>query len=533
MLWDATISPDGKWIAVLHRDGISVAPMLFSINETPKLTRSDVESWVRAASNNVDYMAWSREGRLLWTMQDQIVVSSPDGEELVQARFVIPPHAVDSPIAHKRVAYTGARIITMKGDEVIEDGVLVLRGNKIEHIGSAIPPHMGTAIETIDVSGKTIIPGLIDVHRHIRASDLDVTDGASHALFANAAYGVTTVYDPAFYTIEAAELTEISRDDQFLGSTYYGSGHGILGDFLHAGYARIENGEDAWRHVSRMALFGSPMVKSYLRQARSERKNIVAAARELGVGVAVHEATEMSVQLGAIQDGVTSIEHPLVMNSIIFHEDVARFLRESGVVLTPTLADANKSTLGKFLFEISPRESRAACVYAGEGNSSITKSWLRSEIAPWIHWGNSVPERARGMAKSYADLLKAGVRVTVGAHDLPDGIGTHRELWALVFGGATPMDALRAATHYGAYKLGLETKIGMISPGMDADFIVLNSNPLDDIRNSVDINFVVRRGNVLSWPNATRWPIGWNVEASWDSCKAWNLGLPAPGLRAH
>lgn len=532
MLWDAAISPDAKWIAVLHRDGISVAPMMFSINETPKLTRAEVESWMRVASHNVDYMRWSRDGRLLWSLQDQIVMSSPVGEEVLQRKFALPPRAVASSKEAKRLAYVGARIITMEGDEVIENGVLVVRGNEIEHVGSVLPSHMVGAVQTIDVSGKTIIPGLVDVHRHIRASDLDVSDGTSHALFANAAYGVTTVYDPAFYTIEAAELTEISRDDRFPGATYYGSGHGILGDFLHTAYARVETIEDARRHVSRMALFGSPMVKSYLRQSRNERKNIVAAARELGVGVAVHEAAEMSVQLGAVQDGVTSLEHPILMNATAFHDDVVRFLRKSEVVLTPTLADSNKATLGKFLFEVLPVEPRATCIYAGEGNRSMIKNWSRTEVAPWTRWGQ-VPDSARSMAKIYADLLKAGVRLTVGAHDLPDGIGTHRELWALVFGGATPIQALRAATHHGAYKLGLENKIGKISPGMDADVVVLNSNPLEDIRNTVDINFVVRRGNVIGWLDASRWPVGWNVEASWDSCRAWNLGLPAPGLRAH
>lgn len=526
-LWDAAVSPDGKWIAVLHRNGISVAPMLLPISEMPRLTKEEIKSWRKITQQNADYMTWSRDGRLLWTLQNRIELSYPSKTNTIVQTFSEPAQArAFGHVKENMIAYVGGRIITMSDLGVLDRGVIVVAGNTIRYVGPAIPSDLVDGVRQIDVSGKTLIPGLVDAHRHIRYRDLETSPAVHYSLFANAAYGVTTVFDPAFFSIEAAELSELSRADNFRGSTYYGSGHGVLGDYSHAAYADIHSESDARDYLARLSAFGSPMIKSYLRRTRNERRTILAAARVVGLGVSVHEAPSLAVQLSAVQDGVTALEHPLLMNHVPFQEDVTSFLRESGVSLTPTLGDASASVMGRFLFEISPQDPRALCLqpFRSQSQKAREHSWVRRSEDPWAIW-KGVPSQTTSLISSYAQLLKAGVRVSVGAHDMPDGIGTHREMWSLVFGGASPLDALRAATVNGSYKLNQQSRIGSLRAGMDADFIVLNSNPLDDIRNSVDISFVVRRGRLIEWPEGSRWPFGWSAEAAWDDCRKWNLGI--------
>ena len=94
------------------------------------------------------------------------------------------------------VAYTGARIVTMKGDEVIENGVIVVEGNRIKAVGAAGSVQVPAGATSVDVTGRTIIPGLFDEHAHLHYSTLDVFPQRPWKYLANLAYGVTTTHDP-------------------------------------------------------------------------------------------------------------------------------------------------------------------------------------------------------------------------------------------------------------------------------------------------------------------------------------------------
>jgi imidazolonepropionase-like amidohydrolase len=117
------------------------------------------------------------------------------------------------------------------------------------------------------------------------------------------------------------------------------------------------------------------------------------------------------------------------------------------------------------------------------------------------------------IAQGAAGIVRNGGHVALGSHGEQQGIGAHWELWMLQSGGMTPWQALWSATMNGAESIGLEKQIGSLEPGKLADLLVLNSNPLDDIRNSRDLEYVVKNGVVYSadtldevWPTEKKFP---------------------------
>ena len=105
------------------------------------------------------------------------------------------------------------------------------------------------------------------------------------------------------------------------------------------------------------------------------------------------------------------------------------------------------------------------------------------------------------LAKTVKDFVRAGGKAQLGAHGQLQGLGAHWELWMLQQGGLTPLEALRAATLHGAQYLGLDGDLGSIEPGKLADFVVLDKNPLEDIRNSTSIRYVMANGRLYSADN--------------------------------
>jgi imidazolonepropionase-like amidohydrolase len=105
----------------------------------------------------------------------------------------------------------------------------------------------------------------------------------------------------------------------------------------------------------------------------------------------------------------------------------------------------------------------------------------------WNHFDN---------ARAMRDLVNAGTKAQLGAHGQLQGLGAHWELWMFVQGGLTPLQAIRCATLYGAEYIGMEKDLGSLEPGKLADLIVMEKNPLDNIRNSESILYVMKNGRL-------------------------------------
>jgi len=517
---DVSVSPSGRAVALMDHRGISVAPAVGSNVGRVRFDSELVGEQRRATESNVDYMVWLSDDRLAWSVQDEVFVSNSTFDKAKGMKVSI-PRETSSP-SQGRMAYVGARIITMSKKQVVEDGLIVTNGRRIEYVG----PRGGKSLvgaEIIDMTGKTIIPGLIDVHQHQDAMNRDVTPALSSHLFISAAYGVTTSFDPSFSDIEGSILREQSSEDAYPGATLYTAGAPILGPSGNLFQTRIDSYEDAVKSIRRKAQAGSIVVKDYLQPTRKQRRWLAQAARAAGLGITGHEHNDIRTHMTMVVDGFSGMEHTLFGTSGHLYGDVQEFLVRSGISMTPTLADIWG---GVYFYKSNPpAEMYRRCLMQEQDTS-----WLAKE-RKWIA-ENSIKDSAIfDMAKQYAKMLNNGGKVTIGAHNLAPGIGSHWEMWFLAMAGATPMNVLRAATTNGAEKLGLEAKIGSLDVGMDADFVVLNSNPLDNIQNTTDISRVVRRGRTLGWPALKHVPATWTMAAPWEECSRWNLGLGSP--RVH
>lgn len=515
-IWDARVSNSGKLVAFQSGSGVYVSPFAGIQGRPTAVTGLDLLKMRQVNSGAVDHFAWTNAERLSWIQSNDLFIS--DLSDNVRKLDADVPAENYRPRNNRR-AYQGARIITMGDMGTIDNGTIVTVDGRVEYIGKSADLRGIPKSQITNLTGKTIIPGLIDTHYHSEVLEFEATFPVVKRMFSSLAYGVTTVYDPSLPTLESSILTEISKSPEYFGPTFYGSGFPIIGASSTANQATIESYDDAHRMVSDRANSGARLVKDYLQTTRAQRSWIAQAARELGVGVTAHERDEfdMRAKLSLVKDGYTAIEHGLVTGSI--HDDVIQYIAKSGIVYTPTIVVEGQSA--SFVASDSRSHSndiRRSCLMNSSDNSAEPEANGKSETSKY--------EESFGfaVARDAATILNSGGRVSTGAHGVAPGLDTHWETWLLAFAGATPLNALRAATIHGARKLGLEDRIGSLTSGKDADFIVLNSDPLENIRNTVDIDLVVKKGRQVSWPENEFEPGGWKAESNWTECQSAGFG---------
>jgi imidazolonepropionase-like amidohydrolase len=230
------------------------------------------------------------------------------------------------------VALTGARIITMRGDEVIEKGNIIVEGNRIAAVGTSAKAPPGAKV--IDVTGKTIIPGLIDVHAHGPQAHNGWIPQQSWANYAALAFGVTTVHDPSHDTNEIFSAAELVKAGMVVGPRTFSTGtilYGAAGNIR----AEINSLDDAKSHLRRLQAVGAFSVKSYNQPRREQRQQVIAAARELKMMVVPEGGSLYETNMSMVVDGHTGIEHAVPVSHL--YEDVMQLWPKTQVGYTPTL----------------------------------------------------------------------------------------------------------------------------------------------------------------------------------------------------
>lgn len=522
---DFLLSPNEKWLAFreLYQVYITAFPQTGqTIDLTGDLKSLPIKKVTRDAGTSLH---WSGDSeKLHWvlganyftrelTQSFSWVQGGADSIPPVDTLGLAIGLKLKSDVPKNQIMLNNARIITMEGDKVIENGHILIVENKIERIGEGEGKVDGGVIMYIDCKGKTIIPGLIDVHAHLGSSYDGISPKSQWSYIANLAYGVTTTHDPSNNTEMVFSQAEMVETGEMIGPRIFSTGtilYGADGDFK----ALVNNLDDARSHLRRMKAVGAFSVKSYNQPRRDQRQQILKAARELNMNVYPEGGSTFFHNMTQVLDGHTGIEHSIPVADL--HEDVVKLWAETKVAYTPTLIVAYGGIWGENYWYDKTNVWENKRLLQFMPRSILDQRSRRREKAPdeeYGHFQNTA---------SCTKIAQAGTKVNLGAHGQLQGLGAHWELWMLQQGGMTPLAALRCATQNGADYLGMGHALGSISAGKLADLVILTDNPLENIQNSDNIDFVIKNGKVYRFDekevkNQHFW---WNLPGERNKCEA-------------
>jgi Tol biopolymer transport system component/imidazolonepropionase-like amidohydrolase len=493
-------SPDNKWVAFIHLHKLYMAPFVTNgseINLDNNTQSFKVESLSKNAGINLHWS--SQNDKIFWTLggnyiQKSIVNNSTD--PFAKTNLAENPESsininlvTKSDIPEGRIAFKNARIITMNGDEVIEDGTIIIYKNKIEKIGKTSSIKIPSDAKVYAMNGKTIMPGIVDVHAHVGAFRNGLSTQKHWQFYANLAFGVTTSHDPSVHTAAAFTLEELQKSGQLVGPRMFSTGfilYGAEGDFK----AVVNNLEDARFAIARTKAFGAKSIKSYNQPRREQRQQIMQAARELGVNVVPEGGSNFYSNMSMIFDGHTGIEHNIPVNPV--YKDVLSLWKNSKTGYTPTLIVNYGGMNGEFEWY------QKTNVWE---NETLMKYTPRYVVDTRSRHRTMVPEEEYKnghvlTSKTVTALANEGVKVNLGAHGQLQGLGAHWELWMLQQGGLSNHETLKAATINGADYIGAADEIGSLEKGKLADLIIMDKNPLEDIKNSNSVIYTMVNGRL-------------------------------------
>ena len=528
-------SPDSEWVAIQDRYNAYLAAFP-KVGDTPitlslKTPALPVRRLTREGAN---YINWADGGRTLtWSFgndfyrvyRDTVLLaeepklnssenSSASADEKPDAKT--PPKSESKPpawkpetfsiglqvprdIPHGKLYLRGARLITMKGEEIIERGDILIENNRIKAIGPSSQMRAPSDAKVIDARGKTIIPGLVDIHSHLKAEHAEMTD-EEWSYAANLAYGVTTTRDPSIESNAVFAQGELVSTGDLVGPRIYSTGTAIT---TEAG--NISSLEDAENLVKRYKLHGADSLKEYMQPRRVVRQWLAMAAAKEGLNLTAEGGGDLKTDLTMALDGYTGVEHSLPVVSI--YKDVIELEAQAGTTYTPTLIVSYGAEFGQFYWRQRMNIHEDPKVMHFTPHQQVDSVARRRPLLLDEEYTFSL------IAQGAAGIVREGGHVALGSHGEQQGIGAHWELWMLQSGGMTPWQTLHCATVNGAESIGLEKQVGSLEPGKLADLLVLNSNPLDDIHNSRDLLYVVKNGTLYQadsldelWPAQKKYP---------------------------
>lgn len=494
-------SPDEQWMVVLNKANAYLAALPrgggdgITLNlDTPAVPVKQI------TTTGALYPRWSPDGSALtWaftnrlyraTREEIFKAAKPADLKPAMTEFTL---SVPRDRAKGKLALRNARLITMKGDEVIERGDIVIENGRITAVGARgsvpIPPDA----RQMDMAGKTVMPGIVDIHAHLRARG-DVFPDTIWAYAANLAYGVTTTRDPSIDSNQVFPYAEMVEAGEILGPRIFSTGTAMTTTAL-----KIESLEDARNAVKRYKDQGADYLKQYMQPRRSQRQWILQAAQEFGINATAEGGGFMKEDIAMAIDGYTGFEHSLPYE---LHKDVIELLAQSKTVYTPTLIVAYGGWFGQYYWRQKTNYHADEKLGRFTPHKELDQKTRRRNLL--LDEEYFFPEIAKGVEQVRA----RGGNIALGSHGEQQGIGAHWELWMMQMGGMKPLETLRAATMGGASALGLDRDLGSLETGKLADILVLDKNPLDNIQNSQSLRYVIKAGNVWEAETLNQvWPV--------------------------
>ncbi len=503
------VSPDGRWVAFTEKYNAFVAPFPAtgkSVDVSASMKSLPVK---QVSKRSGEFLTWSaKSDALRWThgatlyerdLRDAFAFLEGAPEELPEPveEGVDVGFDVDADRPQQSIALVGARIVTMRDaglwkakrkQEVIEDGVVLVEGNRITKVGPRSRVKVPQDAFVLDVTGKTIVPGLVDVHAHGGMSRSEIIPQQNWMQYSNLAFGVTTIHDPSNDTSSIFAAAEMQRAGMIVGPRIFSTGTILYGANAPAYRAEINSYEDALFHVRRLKDVGAISVKSYQQPRRDQRQQVIAAGRELGIMVVPEGGAKFQHNMTEIVDGHTGIEHSIPLMRA--YEDVLQFWSQSETAYTPTYVVAYGGLSGENYWYDRTDVWRNERLMRYSPRFMIEPRSIRRSKAPDSHYNHI------RVAEFSKELSDRGVSVQIGAHGQREGLAAHWEMWMMEQGGFTPWEALRNATIQGAWYVGLDHELGSIEKGKLADLFVIDGNPLEDLRRSEYVLYTMINGRL-------------------------------------
>jgi Tol biopolymer transport system component len=409
-----------------------------------------------------------------------------------------------------QVVLRNARVVTMNGDEVIEHADILVRNNRIATVAPSGAITVPAGTQTIDMTGKTILPGFVDTHSHMWP-DWGIHRAQPWIYLANLAYGVTTTRDPQTSTTDVLSYGDLVETGDILGPRIFSTGPGV---FWSDNITSLNDARDVLRRYTEY--YNTQTIKQYMVGDRKVRQWVIMAARELGLTPTLEAGLDYKKNLTEAIDGYAGSEHSYPIAPLF--KDNVELIAKSGITYTPTLLvlyggpwtenywfQRHDITTDEKLNRFTPR-------------SEILRMGLRRQ--GWWHPSQYSHPLIAAQANK---IIQAGGRVGIGSHGQLQGLGYHWEMWSLASGNVKPMDVLRAATIHGADALGHGKSLGSIEAGKLADLVVLDANPLENIRNTNTVRYVMKNGRLYDGQTlAEVWPRQRNLAKGW-----WTEGVPS------
>ncbi len=453
-----------------------------------------------------DYLSWSADGRTAsWSLGNRFHRQAIDADAPQSLDVVVElPRATPQ----GAVLLSGARVVTMNGDEVIVNGDILVTNNRITAVGRRGSIRVPEGTRRIDVAGKTIMPGFVDVHAHMRPPR-GLHQTSVWQYFANLAYGVTTTRDPQTSTTDVFAYADMVDAGMIPGPRVYATGPGVFS------YSGISDQEAANRFIKRyQEAYHTNTIKQYVAGDRIVRQWIIKACEAYGITATIEGSLDLKLNLTQMADGYSGQEHSFPIMPL--YKDVTEFVARTKTFYTPTILVAYGAPWSEnYWFQ----------------NTDVAADTKLAKWVPWELLDNMVRRRPQWflpeeyghtkLGKQVADIVHAGGRAGLGSHGQLQGLGAHWETWSLGSGGLTPHETLKVVTIFGAEALGLQQDLGSLEPGKLADLIVLDRNPLEDIRNTNSIRYVMKNGELyegdtlnMIWPVERPLPqqFWWNTE---------------------
>jgi len=464
-IWDAIISPDEKWIAFRQSSEIWVAPLSTKPVKEEKVRRLSTEGGTSFAFTSDGSAVIYSAGNRVWL---QPITGNDRKEVTINLE---PQPEFPSPMLVRNV-----HVLDLERGEFGTETSLYIEKGMIRWIGSEKGKQLPEETIILDARGRYAIPGLFDMHTHTGVNWLTTRTFL--------AYGVTSVRDLDVVIERIGSLADRSNITGIALPRYFYSG------IIFTGPSAVENEKKGRRYVRLYKDWGAQFLKIYPTLKWSIQKAMAEEAQRVGLPVVGHGLDIEEITKG-VKLGFSFLEHSQPNHMF---DDVIQMMIAAGTCWTPTLAIGEGLVV---LIHDEPERLLDEKLKAFFPKSHITadKTYMKTVNVKTLR--GMFVEVLDGIQKAHRRGVKVFIGTDAGNIGIFPGLTVHWEMEFFVKAGLEPIEVIRIATQKAAVAVGVGDDLGTLEPGKLADMILLNANPMEEIKNTQTIWRVIKGGWVF------------------------------------